>query len=320
MKWMINMKNNDFHTLKQILELDQNQLKNIMYKFLKKKYKNIINHNAYICAEGTIPIALVAHLDTVFSSPPKNIFYDQEQQVMWSPQGLGTDDRAGVFAIIQIVQSGLRPHIILTTDEEVGAIGADLLSRNGNPFADLRYIIQLDRRGNADCVFYDCNNTEFIDYVESFGFAEAYGTFTDISILCPAWKIAGVNLSVGYVNEHSFIETLYLNALNSTINKVKKMLIEEDIPKFDYIAFSNHPMSSFYDVCGICNKPFFTENLIPFTRKDGQLDYICGDCIVDNVSWCALCNHPYEPKNKNVSSFDPKQVNICPICEKERMN
>lgn len=60
---------------------------------------------------------------------------------MWSPQGLGADDRAGIFAIIQIIKSGLRPHIILTTDEEVGGVGADLLSKNGNPFADLRYII-----------------------------------------------------------------------------------------------------------------------------------------------------------------------------------
>lgn len=317
---MKSLKENEFYTFEQILELNQKNLKHVMFKFLKSKYNKVINHNNYICAEGTIPIALVAHLDTVFKHPPKDIFYDQKKKVMWSPQGLGADDRAGIFAIIQIIKSGLRPHIILTTDEEVGGIGADLLSKNGNPFADLRYIIQLDRRGNADCVFYNCNNTEFIDYVESFGFAEAYGIFTDISILCPAWKIAGVNLSVGYVNEHSFIETLYLNALNSTINKVKKMLIEEDIPKFDYIAFSNRPISSFYDVCGICNKPFFTENLIPFTRKDGQLDYICGDCIVDNVNWCALCNHPYEPKDRSVSSFGPKQVNICPVCEKERMN
>lgn len=310
MKWMINMKNNDFHTLKQILELNQNQLKDVMYKLLKKNYKNIINHSAYICAEGTIPIALVAHLDTVFSSPPKNIFYDQEQQVMWSPQGLGADDRAGVFAIIQIIQSGLRPHIILTTDEETGAIGAGLLAKNGNPFKDLRYIIQLDRRGPNDCVFYNCNNVEFIEYVESFGFVEAYGTFTDISVLCPAFGVAGTNLSIGYIGEHTYMETFSLNAFSKTVDKVKKMLAEKVIPKFDYTEFSKG------SICGICNKGFFTNDLIPFIRKNGQIDSICGNCIVNNVNWCALCNHPYEPKQKNNS---PAQLNICPICEKERI-
>lgn len=304
------MKNNDFYTFKQILELNQNQLKNAMYKLLKKKYKNVINHNAYLCAEGTIPIALVAHLDTVFSSPPKNIFHDQEQQVMWSPQGLGADDRAGVFAIIQIIQSGLRPHIILTTDEEKGAIGANLLSKNGNPFKDLRYIIQLDRKGSNDCVFYNCNNIEFVEYVESFGFVEDHGTFTDISILCPAFGIAGVNLSIGYIHEHTYMETFSLNAFSKTVDKVKKMLTEKIIPKFDYTEF---PEGS---VCGICNKGFFTNDLIPFIRKNGQIDSICENCIVDNVNWCALCYHPYEPKQKN---SDPTQLNICPICEKERI-
>lgn len=46
---------------------------------------------------------------------------------MWSPQLLGSDDRAGVYAIIQIIEAGYKPHVIFTTDEEIGAVGAQKL-------------------------------------------------------------------------------------------------------------------------------------------------------------------------------------------------
>ena len=102
-------------------------------------------------------------MDTVFKHPAREVFYDRQQNVIWSPDGLGADDRAGVFAIIQIIKKGLRPHIIFTTDEESGAWGATALSKEQCPFEDLRYVIELDRRGSNDCVFYDCENLEFTE-------------------------------------------------------------------------------------------------------------------------------------------------------------
>ena len=41
-----------------------------------------------------------------------------QKNVMISPDGLGADDRAGVFMIMNIVKAGFRPHVIFTTDEE----------------------------------------------------------------------------------------------------------------------------------------------------------------------------------------------------------
>ena len=110
--------------------MSQKSLLKSMNTFLKKYYpsKKIVSTPDYILCEGTAPIMLVAHLDTVFKQPPKNIYYDKEEGVIWSPQGLGADDRAGVFAICQIIKAGLRPHIIFTTDEEVGGLGARALS------------------------------------------------------------------------------------------------------------------------------------------------------------------------------------------------
>ena len=79
--------------------MKQPQLYQVMRNYLRKNYKEVISDDGFIIAIGDIPIALVAHLDTVHLRQPVNFFYDQEQDVLWSPQGLGADDRAGVYAI-----------------------------------------------------------------------------------------------------------------------------------------------------------------------------------------------------------------------------
>ena len=73
-------------------------------------------------------------------------------------------------------------------------------------------------------VYFTHENREFISYVESFGFVEAFGTSTDIKHICPVWNIAGVNLSIGYKDEHTENETLDVNIMFNTISKVKEML------------------------------------------------------------------------------------------------
>lgn len=293
----------DLKLFEQLVSSNQLVLKKSMTKYLKKKYTKVIETPEYVLAEGDIPIALIAHLDTVFDKTPVEMFYDREKNVLWSPQGLGADDRAGIFAIIKIIQSGLRPHIIFTTDEEIGGVGARKLATIDCPFKDLRYIIQLDRRGFNDCVFYDCANEQFTKYVEEFGFKEANGSFSDISFICPAWKVAGVNLSVGYKDEHSFVERLYVSPLKATIEKVKIMLQEEEIPFFKFVY--DEYMQRFYNLYGIpgldvvtcskCNKEFLEEEIFPVKDLDGKTIFLCPDCLVSsNVNWCSICGEGFK--------------------------
>lgn len=306
------LKDNDFKTFEQLCALTQKGLKKTMATYLKSKYKNVIETNDYVVAEGEIPIALAAHLDTVFPRPATEVFYDRTKNVIWSPQGLGADDRAGIFAIIQIIKKGLRPHIILTTDEEKGGYGAFALAYEPCPFKDLRYIIQLDRRGSDDCVFYDCANTKFVEYVESFGFVEAIGTFTDISTICPEWKVAGVNLSVGYRDEHTVSEVLFVSHLNNTINKVINMLQAKDIPSFEYVASPRSFGRWFRKIdnthCHKCKKEFRTDELIPTKTSDFNIHYYCPDCIVDTVDWCMCCGEAFEVSTKNA------KIKMCEDC------
>ena len=317
---MRTLKHNDYKLFEQIVSLKQNTLLKTLYAFLQKNYDNVVGTKDYLYAVGDIPIALVAHMDTVFKEPPTNVYYDERKNVMWSPEGLGADDRAGVFAIIKIIRAGYKPHIIFTTDEEIGALGATaLISQVPQPFAEMKYIIQLDRRGTSDCVFYNCDNEEFVEYVERFGFIENFGSFSDISELCPAWKVAGVNLSIGYEDEHSVSETLHITPFLTTIDRVINMLKDAaNAPAFKYIpgfAYAYGWSKAYKDAwltddtlkCVKCKHYFSEYELFPVKCKDGKTRFYCPDCMTD-IAWCTQCGQPYEP--------DPaKPSKICSDCQ-----
>ena len=292
-----------------LIRANQGTTKNTLSKYLHQKYKKVVETKDYIYAEGNIPIALVAHMDTVFETRSRfaEVYYDREKNVMFCPDGAGFDDKAGIFAILQIIQKGLRPHIIFTTNEERGAIGAGKLADEKCPFKDLRYIIQLDRRGATDCVFYSCDNAAFTNYVETFGFVEAIGSFSDISVICPSWGVAGVNLSIGYQDEHSTSEILFVGQMFSTIDKVINMLQEEEIPAFEYIPakytywYKAVPGSKKKGKvnpddkhCFWCNKEYLPEELIPVRMCGGDTEYFCIDCISGRVDFCNCCGEAYE--------------------------
>lgn len=311
------LKSEDYKLFERLVSLSQREMHRTMGAYLQSKYSNVIFTKDYIVAIGDIPIALAAHMDTVFKIPVENLYYDQRKGVLWSPEGLGADDRAGIFAILQIIKSGLRPSIILTTDEEKGGLGAAALAEIDCPIPNLKYIIELDRRGSNDCVFYDCYNPEFIDYIESFGFVEKWGSFSDISFLCPEWQICGVNLSVGYEDEHSETEILHIGSLFSTIEKVKTMLTQKEIPDFEYKELLSNRWFSYvhanlmddeYGVhCAKCKGLFSEYDVFPVKGRDNTTKYYCCDCIVDNVDWCNICGEAYE-------ITDPSRKNLCNDC------
>ena len=179
----------------------------------------------YIYVEGDIPVMLIAHVDTVHPSPPDRFFYDREYEVIWSPDGLGADDRAGVFSLLEIVFAGYKPSLLFTMGEEIGGSGAvaAIMDYPKLP-TSVNCLIELDRHGNNDAVYYNCGNSDFKNYISRFGFKETEGIFSDIMILGPNWDIASVNLSIGYYNEHSASEYLCYNEMYDIINKIKEIL------------------------------------------------------------------------------------------------
>ena len=309
-----------------LINSKESQTKKLMSLYLKECYtdSNIIETKDYIVARGDIPIALVAHMDTVwedYNGGKKHLYHDHRKGVLWCPEGAGFDDKIGLFLIYKILESGRRPHIVLTTQEEVGGRGAYALAAEGVcPLMDLRYCIELDRRGADDCVFYSCDNEKIEKYVETFGFKTNWGSFSDICYLCPAWGVAGVNLSVGYMDEHTQLERVYIRKMLNTLSRVKNMLDVEEVPFFEYVEMRYYSrfqeginFTSYYDrhrVCSCCLGTYSTSSLMQVQDRDGKHKYYCINCLDDNkIGWCDYCHDPYELEQPETYDY------ICPTCK-----
>lgn len=259
---------------------------------LKKLGYDPLQSDLWVYAQGTAPVLLVAHVDTVHQGMPKQIFHDQDQGVLWSPDGIGADDRAGVYGILALLDRGYRPHVLFTDLEEVGGKGARAAAEELSP-PDVNLMVQLDRMHADDAVWYQCVNKRARRWVNKHGFQTAQGSFTDISILMPAWGIAGVNLSVGYYNQHTESEFLVLPELEATLDKVGHMLASPP-PKFRFYERKTQ-WSHFYGLdalpvhyqekvwepakeaplCNGCDMPFKDEDL-EITPCGWRL---CSECV-----------------------------------------
>lgn len=220
-----------------ICKLTQKELKKYVSKELSKTHKKIINNDGFIFAKGSFPVLLVAHLDTVHSKIPSKIYYDKEQDHLYCHEGIGGDDRCGVFMILEIIKE-YNCSVLFCEDEEIGTIGATkfVKSNASKELTDINYIIELDRRGNNDAVFYNCDNKEFEKFITSNHYKTEEGSYSDISIIAPHLKIAAVNLSCGYYNAHTKNEFVKIREMNENIKKVCEILQKtkkED--KYEYI-------------------------------------------------------------------------------------
>lgn len=178
-------------------------------------------------------VLLVAHYDTVFSKPIK-----VKQSGTWlvsgqKDVGIGADDRAGVCALWMLRKLG--HSLLIVPDEEVGCKGSGYVAEHyADLFKDHSFMIEFDRAGDSDLVYYDMETPEFQAYMEQAfpGYSFASGSYTDIVELCPAFDIAGVNISIGYYNQHSKAECINILQFIQTVYLALQLLRREEIPAF----------------------------------------------------------------------------------------
>ena len=219
----------------RICKMKQPEVKAYMKKYLTSKGYKIICEDGFLYAKGTVPVLLIAHMDTVHKETCTEVLVDKTKTLS-SPQGIGGDDRCGVYIIMNIVKE-LNCSVLLCEDEEIGGIGASKFTKT--KYIDdlgVNYMVEFDRKGSNDAVFYSCDNKDFTKFItETTGFKEAYGSFSDISTVAPAAKIAAVNLSCGYYNAHTTNEYVKFDEMLNTIEVAKK-LIKTESDKFEYVA------------------------------------------------------------------------------------
>ena len=159
---------------------------------------------------------------------------------------LGGDDRAGLYIITHILYyTNTRPIIALFNGEESGCIGSRKCVENKEIIELLKkkvtFLIQFDRRELIDFRDEDINikitpKGNYVNYLgnvlspyiiqkmESLGYTLSSGSISDVKILSEAMKIQHINMSCGFVNEHSSEEKLILSALERTINAALELL------------------------------------------------------------------------------------------------
>ena len=236
--------NYDVKNLKEILQMSQEELKSHLEGVLQEKGYHTQNRKGYLYAPGKVPVLLVAHLDTVHTMKPDIICFSEDGRFVMSPQGIGGDDRCGVYMILQIIQDA-RCHVLFCEDEETGGNGARAFTRS-RLRVNVNYIVEMDRRGNNDAVFYQCDNPDFTDFILSYGFEEKTGSFSDISVVAPHLEAAAVNISAGYYNKHRPHECIDMLAVENNIQRIKQMVLTETEP-FPFIQrkSSYHQFSLF---------------------------------------------------------------------------
>lgn len=142
----------------------------------------------------------------------------------WCPEVLGADDKAGIYAILQLIRKKTPGLYIFHVGEEKGGIGSKWIAEN-NPdlVKDIKRAIAFDRKGTQDVIGEQrgskCCSTDFGIALaarlnqfmppKNLYKSGAIGSFTDTASymkLIPECT----NVSCGYYNEHTSSEHLDL--------------------------------------------------------------------------------------------------------------
>ena len=245
--------------LEKVIRLEQYALKDFLYSILIGFGYDVVYADGYLFAKGNVPVMMCAHMDTVHKEPVRDI-YMSDNGYVWSPQGIGGDDRCGIYTALMSIRDGIKPYILFTEDEEIGCVGAGYFSddvHNGIINAkdiDINFIIEVDRKGANDSVYYDCDNPEFEKFIDTYGFKTAYGSCSDISYVAPALGVAAVNLSSGYYNAHTTDEYIVLDELYNIIERVNTIIkdaADGKTARYEYIenqySYRGYASKGYYD-------------------------------------------------------------------------
>ncbi len=240
-------KTNHIEVLRSFLEIPLGSADGVFDRFLEIPgaiYRGEgLERFLYVRGSRSNKVLLVAHADTVWDreygydpGPTHEIKIENgEIKAVDDQFGLGADDRAGC-AMLWLLKD-LGHSLLVTNGEEDGQKGACWLMSDNKDISDEinhdhEFVIQLDRCNGRDFKCYDVGTDEFRSYVaDKTGYTEPdRRATTDIVTLCR--EVAGVNLSVGYHNEHGNQEHLNIAEWKHTLNLCCRWMAERELPRF----------------------------------------------------------------------------------------
>ena len=253
-----------------------------------KDYDYVIDENSNILIGDFEKerACLVAHLDSVHKKTGR---VRKKKHIIYSDEGIGGDDKCGIVAILELLKNNNNVNAILTSDEEIGGIGASNI--NIEYLKNILYFIEIDRMGNNDVIFESGMNQicsdemkdELLPILSENGFSENWGSFTDVNILTQSAKKSAINISCGYYNPHTSYEYVNLNHLQHTILTIQEIISTiqksfswsqsqlNDLYKKSYFS---HDLQNYKMNCDGCGKSKYTKEVI----FDGYYYNLCKKC------------------------------------------
>lgn len=187
-------------------------------------------------------VIFTSHLDTV-SGEYKDIIhtFDKDKKIVGTDgtTTLGADDKAGVTIMLYMIENKVPGLYYFFIGEEVGCIGSNKVSSQNQIFNKYNYdkVISFDRRGNTSVITHQsklrCCSDDFAETLCDELNSHGLGMETDSSGVCTDSLefIHDIpectNVSVGYLDEHTFEETQDLEFLV----RVSKACIKVDWEK-----------------------------------------------------------------------------------------
>lgn len=205
----------------------------------------------------TYPI-IVAHLDQVQNSHSRDFqaLVAGDIIIGYSPksraqQGLGADDKNGVWVCLQCLLKYDNIKIALFVSEEIGCIGSS--GSDMTFFADARFVLQCDRRNAHDLItnagWTELCSKEFVSAIqpELYGYKEEEGMLTDVLTLKEkGLAVSCLNISCGYYEPHTDVEFTCISDLMNCLDFVEH-IIETCTDVYPHTYSSSYKKSSYYD-------------------------------------------------------------------------
>lgn len=310
----------DYDLLKKYCDMNEAEL----IDFVLNKFGGTYDQNGrYLHISRGASTLAVGHIDTVLN--PKEYPAYVANGYFFSPS---LDDRAGVFAILEVLPKlGVTSDVLLTTDEEKGkSTGWDYAKhvKTDHPY---NFVYQFDRSG-SDVVMYCYETDELCDLLEGYGFEIGIGSFSDISYM-ESLQVKGFNFGIGYHNEHSPKCHLSMVEFVGMVNIAAKFITDNQDQMMDhepesyenqlygrsfgknYRSTRLHKSSRHYhgetEYCSFCDDLYYPDEMVQ-TPGYGEICVYCQSLVTngrysskndgDNAyEVCAYCDGMYIAKN-----------------------
>lgn len=234
-------------------------LKDLTDEVITDNYGNLLAEKKVGTGKGAT-IMLSAHMDTVKGVKKERKLVENRGIISSDVGALGADDRAGIAIILTVLRNidklsfNGTIKIAFSREEEIGCIGSDKINKEWYKDVDLAIVV--DRQGNRDivvgCGMAFCSNSVGF-------FMEDVGKLVEQDWKCVEGGISdamtfaqnginSVNLSAGYMNEHTDREYASLADMKDTIRYIMQVfgVINEFYETFEELPIENRWVKAWY--------------------------------------------------------------------------